>query len=88
MTEFQLASLGLREAAIWVSIAVGAGQVGIVWYGIRTMNRSSDERAKGREKHAEALSALIRQADALIRQSDASAAALRELVARTAPHRN
>ena len=30
------------------SVAIGAGQIGIVWYGIRAMNRSSEERAKDR----------------------------------------
>ena len=69
MTTFEIASLA-------TSAAIGLGQNGIVWYGIRAMNRSSEERAKDRQTRARAL-------DALIRQSDASAAALRELVSRS-----
>ena len=41
MTTFEILSL-------LSSVAIGAGQIGIVWYGIRAMNRSSEERAKDR----------------------------------------
>ncbi|MCY4289528.1 MAG: hypothetical protein OXC63_13175 [Aestuariivita sp.] len=75
MTEFELANLTLREYAIWTSLGIGLGQIGIVWYGIKAMNRSSSERAKDRNDHAKALGALIRQ-------SDASVAALREILDR------
>ncbi len=64
MTEFEIASPALREAAIWANTAIGAGQIGIVYYGIRAMNRSSNERADDRNEHAKALNALIRQSDA------------------------
>ena len=30
------------------SVAIGVGQIGIIWYGIRAMNRSSEERARDR----------------------------------------
>ena len=30
------------------SVAIGVGQIGIIWYGIRAMNRSSAERARDR----------------------------------------
>ena len=41
MTTFEILSL-------LSSVAIGAGQIGIVWYGIRSMNRSSGERARDR----------------------------------------
>ena len=41
MTTFEILSL-------LSSVAIGAGQIGIVWYGIRSMNRSSEERARDR----------------------------------------
>lgn len=32
------------------SVAIGVGQIGIIWYGIRAMNRSSEERARDRAR--------------------------------------
>ena len=79
MTEFELATIALRQDAIWISLAIGLGQIGIVWYGIRAMNRSSSERANDRREHS-------RSPEALIRQSDANVRALQELLTRpTAP---
>ena len=75
MTEFEIASLALREAALWATIAIGAGQIGIVWYAIRAMNRANDERAKDRRERERA--DVQRHAEAMT--------ALRELIARTAP---
>ena len=84
MTEFELATLALREYAIWASIGVGLGQVLIVWYGIRAMNRSSGERANDRKEHSRSLETLIRQSNTNIRQSDANVQALKELLTRPA----
>ena len=71
------------------SVAIGAGQIGIIWYGIRAMNRSSEERAKDRaqreageqqraawedQRHAEAMQTLAIQR-----------LALETLIERTAP---
>ena len=82
MTTFEILSL-------LSSVAIGAGQIGIVWYGIRAMNRSSEERAKDRaqreageqqraaredQRHAEAMQALALQR-----------LALETLIKRTAP---
>ena len=60
MNEYELATLALREGTLWVAVAqvaatlmVGFGQIGIVWYGIRAMQRASDERAKDRRQYAE-----------------------------------
>ena len=82
MTTFEILS-------VLSSVAIGAGQIGIVWYGIRAMNRSSEERAKDRaqreageqqraaredRRHAEAMQALAMQR-----------LALETLIERTAP---
>ena len=82
MTTFEILSL-------LSSVAIGAGQIGIIWYGIRAMNRSSEERAKDRaqrqageqqcaaredQRHAEAMQALALQR-----------LALETLIERTAP---
>lgn len=92
MTAYEVATLA-------TSVAIGLGRIGIVWYGIRAMNRSTDERAKDRQQHARALDQLIRRSDTLIRQSDtlirqsdaqirqldAGTMALRTLIERSAP---
>lgn len=80
MTEFEIASLAAREAALWVAVAqiaatvaIGTGQIAIVWYGIRAMNRSSAERAQDRRereraserRHAETMAAIDTQRRAL-----------------------
>ena len=61
MTEFEIATLASREAALWVAVAevgaalaIGLGQIAIVWYGIRAMNRASAERARDRRQAAKA----------------------------------
>ncbi len=105
MTEFELASLALRESALWVAIGqvaatlvIGLGQTGIVWYGIRAMNRSGAERVQDRrqreraetQRHAEAMQ---RHTEASERHAEAMAAldlqrrALETLIERTAPAR-
>ncbi len=56
MTDYEIATLA-------TSVAIGLGQIGILWYGIRTMNRASAERARDRrqaarvadQRHAETL---------------------------------
>ena len=59
MTPFEVATLA-------ASIAIGLGQIGIVWYGIRAMTRSAKDRADEHEKrHAEAMTALDIQRQAL-----------------------
>ena len=59
VTEFETATLALREAALFTAIAhvvvallIGFGQIGIVYYGIREMGKMSDERAKEAKKRA------------------------------------
>ena len=86
----------IAAAHVAATIIVGFGQIAIVAIGIRAMNRSSDEHARDRkareqaedQRHVEAMAKLGEQSHALevlIRQSDASTAALRELITRTAP---
>ena len=59
MTPFEVATLA-------TSVAIGLGQIGIVWYGIRAMTRSAKDRADEHDKrHAEAMAALDIQRQAL-----------------------
>ena len=89
-----MATLAARDAALYVAmarvaatVAIGSGQIAIVWYGIRAMQRTGDRRAAEQDqRHNETMTAL----DTLIRQSNAQTAtlqehtaALRELTIRT-----
>ena len=80
MTEFETASLALREAALFtaighvvVALLIGLGQIAIVYYGIRAMQNMGKERAQEADKrdqadtrrHTEAMTAL----EALIRRT-------------------
>ena len=89
MTDYEIATLAS-------SVAIGLGQIGIVWYGIRSMNRASAERAQDRAQAARVADqrdadARRRDADARRRDADSrrrhdeAMTALRELIARTAP---
>ena len=62
-------------ASLAISLGIGLGQIGILWIGIRAMNRSSDERAAARAEAARANDQ--RHAEAM--------RALETLIARTAP---
>ena len=63
MNEYELATLALRESALWVAIAqvsatlvVGCAQVAVVWFGIRVMRIAGDRRAAEQDqRHAEAM---------------------------------
>ncbi len=103
MTEFETATLAARDAALWVAIAqvaaalaIGAGQIAVVWYGIRAMRRMGRTRAReqdqrheeamaaSRERHEEAMAALAgqrRALEALIEDQGESREALRETIA-------
>lgn len=55
MTEYEAATLLTRYA----TIAIGVGQIAVVWYGIRAMQRAGDRRAREQDqRHAEAMTAL------------------------------
>ena len=63
MTEYELATLAIREAALratWAQVAatlaIGLGQIAIVAIGIRAMQRAGERRAKEQDqRHAEAM---------------------------------
>ena len=87
MTEYESATLVLREWALWAAVAqvvttliVGAAQIAIVAYGIRAMRAASDKRAHEQDqRHHEAMKALNTQSETLSAQSSA----LTALVERT-----
>ena len=85
MNEYEAATLATRYAGLWIAAAqVGVGllQAGIVWYGIRAMQRMGATRAREQDqRHAEAMTAL----NELIRAGQAQTAALETVIERTAP---
>ena len=100
MNEYEIASLAAREAALWVAVAqvaatlaIGIGQIAVVWYGIRAMQRMGATRAREQDqrheeamtradqRHEEAMTAL----NELIRAGQARTAALETVIERTAP---
>ena len=100
MNEYEIASLAAREAALWVAVAqvaatlaIGIGQIAVVWYGIRAMQRMGATRAREQDqrheetmtradqRHEEAMTAL----NELIRAGQAQTAALETVIERTAP---
>ena len=82
MTEFEIAGIALRESALWVAVAqvtatvaIGIGQIAVVWYGIRAMQRAGTQRAREQDqRHTEAMTRL-----------DQQGRALETLIERTAP---
>ncbi len=61
MTEYEIASLGLREAAVWVAVAqavislgVGGVQCVLIWRGLYFMRQSAESRDKGLERQGKA----------------------------------
>ena len=73
MTEYEAATLAFRTAALAVqetglevtiaqvaaALAIGIGQIAVVWYGIRAMQRAGAPRAAEQDqRHAEAMQAL------------------------------
>ena len=61
MTEYEIASLGLREAAVWVaivqaaiSLGVGSVQCVLIWRGLHFMRRAAESRDKGLKQQGEA----------------------------------
>ena len=74
MTEYEIASLGLREAALVITALLGSTQCGLIWIGLRFMRRAAESRDKGLEqqgkaddkRHNEAMKALAdRHAEAM-----------------------
>ena len=75
------AALAIDRAGLWIAVAqvaatvvIGLGQIAVVWYGIRAMQRTGNQRAREQDqRHDEAMTALRQQG-----------AALETLIARTA----
>ncbi len=82
MTPFETESLAISTAALWVAVGalvaqavIGAGQIAVVWHGIRTMIASGMARAREHDqRHEENM-----------RNHEVTMTALRALIARTAP---
>ena len=87
MTEFEVATLSVREAALWASygqIFIAAAQVAVVCWGILLMRKMSDDRkldadARDRQTAEYAREARERHQEAM--------AALTALIQRTSPPR-
>ena len=62
MNEYEVATLGIREAGLWIAgahVAVGLIQAAVVWHGIRAMRKSGDSRAREHDdRHVETMRAL------------------------------
>ena len=77
MTPFELATLA-------TNIAIGLGQIGIVWYGIRAMTRSARDRSDDHEKrHAEAMTAQDKRHTETMAALEIQRQALETLIIRT-----
>ena len=87
MTEFEAATLALQQAQLWAAVAipvvaglVGAGQCGLIWYGIRQMGAAGTAREKREDaRHVEAMRALDSQAEAFRGQGEALRAVVQGL---------
>ena len=92
MTEFETATLALRDASLWVALAqvaatllIGGGQIAIVWFAIRAMQRTGDRRAQEQDtRHGEAMRKLDDRTATEQRHTEAMHA-LEALITRHAP---
>ena len=100
MNEYEIASLAAREAALWVAVAqvaatlvIGIGQIAVVWYGIRAMQRMGATRAREQDqRHEEAMTRADQRHEETMQRLDNQRRALEALIAgmetmieRTAP---
>ena len=80
MNEYELATLAIRKWGLWAAfgqIAIGLGQIAVVWFGIRVMRQAGERPAKEQDqRHTQIM------ADQRTRHDEAMLA-LRELIART-----
>ena len=96
MTEYEAASLALREtttiaavAQVVATLIVGGAQCALIWHGIRMMRRAADARDRALEnqrsaddrRHAEAMAMHADQRRAL----EALIAGMETVIERTAP---
>ena len=100
MNEYEIASLAAREAALWIAVAqvaatlaIGIGQIAVVWYGIRAMQRMGATRAREQDqRHEEAMTKADQRHEEAMQRLDDQRRALEALIAgmetmieRTAP---
>ena len=100
MNEYEIASLAAREASLWVvvaqvaaTLAIGIGQIVVVWYGIRAMQRMGATRAREQDqRHEEAMTKADQRHEEAMQRLDDQRRALEALIAgmetmieRTAP---
>ena len=72
MNEYEAATLAVRAAALWAAygqiaatLMIGLGQIAVVWYGIRAMQRMGAVRAREQDqRHAETMQRLDAARDA------------------------
>ena len=71
MTPFETASLWAAFGHITVAATIGLGQIAIVWYGIRTMQKMGAQRAREQDsRHEEVLRESDRRHEEALRESD------------------
>ena len=71
MTPFETASLWAAFGHITVAATIGLGQIAIVWYGIRTMQKMGAQRAREQDsRHEEVLRESDRRHEEVLRESD------------------
>ena len=71
MTPFETASLWAAFGRIAVAATIGLGQIAIVWYGIRTMQKMGAQRAREQDsRHEEVLRESDRRHEEVLRESD------------------
>ncbi len=71
MTPFETASLWAAFGHITVAATIGLGQIAIVWYGIRTMQKMGVQRAREQDsRHEEVLRESDRRHEEVLRESD------------------
>ena len=78
MTEYEIATLAIRTLGHWIAagqLLIGIGQIAVVWFGIRVMCRTADQRAQAMDDDR-------RRAD---QRHEEAMLALRTLIERTAP---
>ena len=93
MTPFETESLAISAAALWVAVGalvaqvvIGAGQIAVVWHGIRTMIASGQARAREHDqRHEEVMRNHDQRHEEVMRNHEQTMTSLRALIARTEP---
>ena len=85
MTEYEAATLITR----YIALAIGVGQLAVVWYGIRTMHIAGERRAREQDqRHDETMTALQARHDETMTAHDETMTALQALIARNTVNRD